>query len=63
MVLNGNVIRVAKVYSDAAEKEGLSGRMFGLEGDVSRKVSTLFTSLHVSLTTMNLISVRSTSTS
>lgn len=32
-------IRIAKVYNDAAEKNAAWGRMYGVQGDVSKKVS------------------------
>lgn len=31
--------RVAKKYSDACEKTGKPGRMYGIEGDIRKKVS------------------------
>ena len=31
--------RTAKLYNDAAEKTGKPGRMYGIQGDISKKVS------------------------
>ena len=34
----GDLDRIAGVYNDGAEKAGKAGRMYGLEGDIRRKV-------------------------